>query len=195
MKIITPDEFVARPWKNGKGQTLELAINEGGSIESFDWRVSIAQVVENGLFSDFGGYDRWLFLIDGEGIELVHDDVTRHSLTRSLDVASFDGGSKTSAILHGGPITDFNLMTRQGMYRVLTTSSPEAGRVVPGSFGVCLIYSPRNSLQLRDTEHRVRKELPAGHLLVAEDDDGAGYRVDGEEMIVIELTRCGTEPV
>lgn len=191
MKIIAPDAFVARPWKNGKGQTLELAINEGGSVESFDWRVSIAQIVEDGLFSDFSGYDRWLFLIAGNGVELVHDDVTTHALKKSLDVAQFDGGSKTMATLVQGPITDFNLMTRRGLYRVRAETCREAGRVTLDDAALWLAFSPRQPLQLRDERQRVRVTLPPGHLLVSEDKACVGCSLEGEEMIVVGLWQAG----
>ena len=51
INIITPEQFNTIPWKNGKGQTTELAISENGSIDDFDWRLSIASVVEDGAFS------------------------------------------------------------------------------------------------------------------------------------------------
>lgn len=74
MQIISPNEFKRLPWKNGKGETIELAINEGGSLADFDWRISMARVTEDGAFSDFSGYQRHLLLLDGIGIELTHLD-------------------------------------------------------------------------------------------------------------------------
>jgi len=56
--IISPQQFKKTPWKNGKGETTELAISEGGTLENFDWRLSIASVTEDGAFSYFTGYCR-----------------------------------------------------------------------------------------------------------------------------------------
>jgi environmental stress-induced protein Ves len=74
VQIINPNEFKRLPWKNGKGETIELAINEGGSLADFDWRISMASVTEDGPFSDFSGYQRHLLLLKGIGIELTHLD-------------------------------------------------------------------------------------------------------------------------
>ena len=86
LEIIAPNNFCVIPWKNGKGETIELAINEGGTIDKFDWRLSIASVVENGFFSDFTGYYRHLALIKGNGVELEHNNQTIDSLTSILNL-------------------------------------------------------------------------------------------------------------
>jgi environmental stress-induced protein Ves len=76
VQIIHPHDFKRLPWKNGKGETIELAINEDGSLADFDWRISMASVTEDGPFSDFSGYQRHLLLLEGTGIELTHLDGT-----------------------------------------------------------------------------------------------------------------------
>jgi len=53
LTIISPQQFKQIPWKNGKGTTTELAISDGGTLDHFAWRLSIASVVEDGEFSDF----------------------------------------------------------------------------------------------------------------------------------------------
>ena len=73
-KIISPDQFKTIAWKNGQGETTELAISPGGTLADFDWRLSMASVVSDGAFSDFTGYDRQLILLNGHGIKLAHDD-------------------------------------------------------------------------------------------------------------------------
>ena len=60
------------PWKNGGGSTTEIAIAPAGASVSsgFDWRVSMADVVSDGPFSAFNGYDRQLALLSGGGMVL-----------------------------------------------------------------------------------------------------------------------------
>ena len=118
IKIISPQEFKTVPWKNGKGETIELAINEGGRLEKFDWRVSMASVVEDGPFSDFSGYERTLILVRGNGISFQHDGKRTDKLSNLLDATTFDGRLKTSGILHSGPINDFNVIADKKRYQV-----------------------------------------------------------------------------
>ena len=111
LTILSPETFKTIAWKNGLGLTTELAINNGGDIDYFDWRLSIASVVNDGDFSYFSGYQRQLVLIEGEGLILDHRNGELDELTNLLDVAHFDGGSKTCGRLVNGGIKDFNIMT------------------------------------------------------------------------------------
>jgi len=119
IKIIPPEQFRKIPWKNGKGETTELAISNGGTLENFDWRLSMARVVEDGEFSDFTGYLRNLVLISGNGIELRYDNSNNDRLEKLLAFATFDGGCKTIGILKSGSITDFNLICKAEKYKVI----------------------------------------------------------------------------
>ena len=60
------------PWKNGGGVTREIVCYPAGAdIQSFEWRMSIAEVARDGPFSDFSGIDRVITLLSGNGIRLV----------------------------------------------------------------------------------------------------------------------------
>lgn len=109
LTIKTPDQFKHVPWKNGKGVTQELAINEGANIDNFIWRISMASVVEDGPFSNFTGYTRHLLLLEGRGIDLEFGTSTT-SLNSPLAMAEFDGGIATHGKLHNGQIRDFNVI-------------------------------------------------------------------------------------
>ena len=61
------------PWRNGGGTTQEVACNPGGSSAAFDWRLSLADVGQDGAFSAFTGYQRILTVLEGRGIELTVD--------------------------------------------------------------------------------------------------------------------------
>jgi environmental stress-induced protein Ves len=111
INIIPAHNFKKLPWKNGKGETTELAINSGGTLESFQWRLSIASVSEDGIFSNFAGYTRNLVLIEGDSIYLTHDGDKTDKLAHILDFATFDGGNETIGTLQKGAIKDFNIIT------------------------------------------------------------------------------------
>ncbi|MDP1908248.1 MAG: HutD family protein, partial [Hyphomicrobium sp.] len=43
MRILRAKDYRRMPWKNGGGETTEIAISpEGAALDSFDWRVSMA---------------------------------------------------------------------------------------------------------------------------------------------------------
>ena len=64
MKIITQTEFVSSLWKNGAGTTLEIARKDGP--KGYFWRLSIAKVTYDSIFSTFPGMARILTVIEGE---------------------------------------------------------------------------------------------------------------------------------
>ena len=110
-KIYSPEDFITMPWRNGLGSTLELL--KHGLGDSFQWRLSMADVAEDGAFSDFSGYDRCLVLIDGKGLTLTDNKTQTWALKRQLDTAHFKGEDLIDAQLYDGPIRDFNLITRR----------------------------------------------------------------------------------
>jgi environmental stress-induced protein Ves len=105
------------PWKNGGGRTEEIATHpEGAALDSFDWRVSIAEVARDGPFSPFPGIDRTITLIEGAGMHLSdgHRDVV---LRTPFEPYAFDGGDSIDCALIAGPIRDFNAMMRRDRAR------------------------------------------------------------------------------
>ena len=119
-RLLRPADGRTMPWKNGLGVTLEVArFPEGDG--PFDWRVSLAQVTTDGPFSRFPGIDRILVPLDGDGIVL--EDPVRGTATTllPLEVARFGGDGETVGRLLGGPIRDFNVMTRRGRWTAEAT--------------------------------------------------------------------------
>lgn len=113
MKVCRTDGYKVMPWKNGGGSTTEIAIApEGASLDGFDWRLSMARIERDGPFSSFPGIDRTLTLLDGPRVELaVNGD--RHVLTPAVPSVRFAGEDSVAAAVPGGPINDFNVMTRR----------------------------------------------------------------------------------
>lgn len=199
IKIISPDQFKKIPWKNGKGETTELAISDGGTLADFDWRLSMASVVEDGEFSDFTGYSRNLALIAGGGIELQYGQAGVDMLEQILDFATFDGGCKTVGRLKSGPITDFNLIYKNNKYNVLFNTYTERQDVKLEPCSLCFIYclsevaglghemgQPQVAL-LTSQDNAISIPLNGGHLMQLIDLDHDKLKVNGKNMIVIHL--------
>jgi environmental stress-induced protein Ves len=117
VRIIRARDCQTTPWKNGGGSTTQIAAGPAGSsLESFDWRVSIAHVRSDGPFSDFPGIDRTLAVVKGSGLVLTIGTDAPVTISRGADPVSFPGDAPTSARLLAGEITDLNVMTRRGRF-------------------------------------------------------------------------------
>lgn len=118
---LSPERFDLRtiapqPWKNGAGLTRELA-SGGASAVDFDWRISLAEVARDAPFSAFPGIDRCIVLLRGAGMRLrSHDGAIDHALTTPLAPFRFPGDAALDATLVDGPSSDFNVMTRRGVF-------------------------------------------------------------------------------
>jgi environmental stress-induced protein Ves len=113
------------PWKNGQGSTREVAISpREAKLEDldFDWRLSIATVDADGPFSVFKGFDRWLIVWEGPGLELNETRVG------CLEPVAFSGETQTTARLIGAPVKDFGLIYNRDKYHAeMSTGNLTAG--------------------------------------------------------------------
>lgn len=115
MRVLRAADHRRMPWKNGGGETIEIAVHpHGAGLDDFDWRVSIARVASDGPFSAFEDVDRILVVLEGEGLELSVEGMGPHILTTRSDPIAFPADRPTAARLTAGPITDLNVMTRRG---------------------------------------------------------------------------------
>ncbi|MGG1944182.1 HutD family protein [Trinickia sp. NRRL B-1857] len=118
LRIVRARALAATPWKNGGGMTREVAAYPvGASLDTFVWRVSVADVAQPGPFSTFAGIDRTLVLLAGAGMRLCERAGPTHALTEPLAVARFDGEASLHAELVDGATRDFNLMVRRDRAR------------------------------------------------------------------------------
>ena len=72
------------PSLNGRGTTTELA-REDAPDGTMLWRLSAADVIEDGPFSTLPGIDRILLLTEGEGFDL---DFGTHGRVNSVEPLS-----------------------------------------------------------------------------------------------------------
>ncbi len=186
--VIPATAFKTVPWKNGLGHTTELAINNGGNLANFDWRLSIASVVNDGEFSNFSGYQRNLVLIEGSGLILDHGNGDIDKLTNLLDIAHFDGGNKTHGSLVNGAINDFNVITNQQSYNAQVDSYPGSKTLsfTPTVNTVAFVYSLTDETKIQSKQQSL--QLPVGHLVKVEKTQDE-IHITGKNLIIIQLTK------
>lgn len=98
------------PWANGRGSTKEIAAYPSG--DAWVWRLSLADVNEDGPFSQLPDTDRSLVVATGKGMRLsVEGSDTKEVGT--FESVSFAGDLPTSAELLDGSVRDLNLMVRR----------------------------------------------------------------------------------
>lgn len=125
MRLLRASLHRRMPWKNGGGETQEIAcVPEGAGLDAFVWRASMARVERSGPFSRFAGIDRTLAVLEGEGLELEVEGMGAVVLRPGSQPFRFPADKETDCRLLGGPVTDLNIMTRRGaadhaMHRVV----------------------------------------------------------------------------
>ncbi|MDV4178348.1 HutD family protein [Rhizobium brockwellii] len=180
MSILRAGDHKRMPWKNGKGETVEIAVfPPGASINDFDWRVSMATVAEDGPFSIFPGIDRTLAILDGNGMVLDVEGSTGVLLTTASDPLAFAADIPVAARLQDGAITDLNVMTRRdGLTHTLIRIDVDGSKTVPLPPSTCLFLCHRGTLSFRrDGETGA---LAAGDALLIEDAAATVLEIDGE---------------
>ncbi|MHB8148437.1 MAG: HutD/Ves family protein [Vulcanimicrobiaceae bacterium] len=109
MRRIALAAYRRVPWKNGYGNSLDIAMATGSEPA---WRISLASIERAGPFSDFTGYDRTIAIVKGSGCELRFDDGALVTL-EPLEPYSFRGERVVRASLLDGPVEALNAMTRR----------------------------------------------------------------------------------
>ncbi|WP_207100173.1 HutD family protein [Paracoccus shandongensis] len=191
MRLIPYSELTAAPWKNGGGETREIAaFPPGAGFDDFDWRLSIATIAGDGAFSAFPGIDRTLVLLSGNGVALQLDDGAEQVL-KPGDLLAFAGEQAVRSRLLDGIVRDLNFMGRRGRAtaRVDRVALQDRASLDLGPGGGAVV--------LRDG----RASLPDGTGLGQGDtilcDPGRGERVTltGRADLVVVRFGLGDQPV
>ncbi|MFM7201065.1 MAG: HutD family protein [Myxococcota bacterium] len=209
LRLISASEFLKMPWKNGKGVTRELGIYPprfGVGLSSFEWRISIAAVPEDGPFSRFEGYDRQILVLEGHGMTLRHPTIGEEHSLKPLEPYAFSGDIETVGRLHAGPVEDFNVMTRQGAWQS-RVEVLRAGTHTRESTKTCWVYiqagmavleepvlvasaPPHNPSGGKSAEQPMR--IPAGAALMLAEAEGITFRLrllEGSAAVLVWLER------
>jgi environmental stress-induced protein Ves len=130
MRILKAEEYRRMPWRNGRGETAEVAIGPAGAtLSDFDWRVSMAQIGADGPFSIFRKADRTLTVLRGDGLHLSIAGGAPVELTCESEPLAFPGDVAAGATLLGGTVTDLNVMTHRERLKHSVRRLRIAGRV------------------------------------------------------------------
>ncbi|KQT47416.1 hypothetical protein ASG43_09860 [Aureimonas sp. Leaf454] len=179
MHVLPAAAHRRMPWKNGGGETIEIAVHpHGAGLDVFEWRVSMATVASDGPFSRFPGVDRTLAILDGCGLVLDIEGLGRHRLTVADAPLAFPADAATSARLEDGAITDLNVMTRRGVrtHAVTRLEAATAQRVETVS-GWTLIVA-RGTLSISDG--REERTLQARDAILVEGPGALGVSIPAD---------------
>ena len=186
VKITSPDDFITMPWRNGLGSTIEVLKHQ--PEDSFHWRLSMADVTEDGAFSDFSGYDRCLILINGAGVTLTDNKKQKWTLARQLDAVHFKGEDLINARLHDGPIRDFNLMTRrQNCSAKVFTSQQHTTQTICLDADLFLLFNVHGRTNFK-LDNRPIETLDAQHLMQLRPSSKSNCVCSGDAWIGILIT-------
>jgi hypothetical protein len=193
MNILRSASYRRMAWKNGGGETTEIAIAPAGAtLDKFDWRVSMARVGTSGPFSIFPGIDRTLAVIEGDGIVLHPAGRGEIRLDTGSAPYAFPADLAVGATLIGGAIDDLNVMTRRGRYRhLLSRLHLGAPAVLPRHGETTIVLTHRIGATIRlDAETAA---LASGDGIVLTEKDGAQIGIDPDgagAFFVIDLWRA-----
>ena len=102
-----------QPWRNGGGQTRELLVWPPHSVgDTWELRVSVADIERSGPFSAFPGVERWFAVLEGTGVRLSLAQGER-TLGPDDEPLHFPGEDRPHCHLLGDPSRDLNLMLRR----------------------------------------------------------------------------------
>lgn len=167
------------PWKNGQGETLEIARSPAGqSLDDFDWRVSVAPVIADGEFSVFPGIERTIAVIEGAGMTL---DLAGRPVELTPGVPlTYDGGLAVHGRLVDGPVRDINVMVRRG--RCIGEMILATGNVAIAAAGATVIAYGLAGTWIAEAGGESRPLAPGDSVLTEETPltlalNGAGGRI------------------
>jgi environmental stress-induced protein Ves len=155
-----------------------------------DWRISIAEIESNGAFSTFPHCDRFIALLDGNGMTLEFDAAPAAVLEQRLRFVRFSGEWQTHGRLHDGPVRDFNVIVRRDRVRADALHRPLVGTMVfPGAARTTwFVYlaAGRATVQA-SAEPQV---FSAGESLLLEDDGTVHNCIldGGGDLLLVKLT-------
>lgn len=174
-------------WKNGQGETAEIAVepNDAG----FLWRLSIAHIARSGAFSAYPGIERWITVLDGNGMRLSVGNA-EPGIMRALDPpACFAGEAETRCELLDGAIHDINLMLdRRHVAGRMLVLTGHGERRLDG--GMVLLYAATKGVAV-SAGVADRVELAVGETAMLGAAGGVSVLEAGATAIVARIERLG----
>jgi uncharacterized protein len=116
MRHLRANRRIAMPWKDGGGFTHEVAIYPANtSWADFGWRISIASMPQDAIFSSLPGVARILAVLEGT-LRLTIDGEQQPALYPMALPAYFDGASAVEAVILSTAVLNLNLMVRRNIW-------------------------------------------------------------------------------
>lgn len=177
------------PWKNGGGETVEIAcFPEGAGLSDFGWRVSTARVAVAGPFSLFPGVDRTLSVLTGDGLMLDFADGAEVRLDQAAAPFAFPADVPVAGTPLGGAITDLNVMTRRGVFTRRVTRVDGPVHLAAGAGSATLAYVAAGMAHVAAAAGRDAAALATGDTaLVSGGAVGLRPGAEGCRLLIVEI--------
>jgi environmental stress-induced protein Ves len=188
LRLLPAHDYRRERWRNGLGWTREI-LRWPERAEDWDWRLSIAEIEQDGPFSVFPGVERELVLLRGPGVRLRFDDgETREALPPHGRVR-FAGERAVQGELIDGPTHDFNLMWRRDRIEADLWHRPLVGSMVlfvePGEQWAVHVLAGHAQCSSEDARERLHA---ADSLLLSANAQRRRFAIDGGgEVLLIRL--------
>jgi environmental stress-induced protein Ves len=174
-RLITADGQRRMPWRNGRGETREIvAWPLGATLDTFQWRVSVATIARSGPFSRFPGVMRTLVLLSGAGVRLTTGN-RRIDMTRCHATATLPGDEETACELTGSAVEMFNVMVRGATAARVVVSEGDPNLLPAARFRVC--YAAQGALGCEVGAARFELGTADALVLAGNDDTTAELRI------------------
>jgi environmental stress-induced protein Ves len=130
------------PWRNSAGRKADIATGP-------DWLVGFAWLDTDAPFSDYGGHDRTIMLIEGPGFTLDFGPSHAALVARRPYVPCvFDGGWTARCRVPDGPCTVLNAMTARATWTHSVTVAPPAVLAAPTPGGAAFLVVLKGSIAI-----------------------------------------------
>lgn len=179
------------PWRNGAGQTRELVA--WPTAQDWMWRISVADIAQNGPFSSYPGVARWFAVLSGAGVRLTMNGAAQIlELNAASAPVDFDGDWPVVCELVNGPTRDFNVMVRKDaagakLKRIhghfQTTITQEIFVGICSNESVVLISEPKSA-------NPALLALPPKSFTWQKLSAGSEVRIEGEDALYLEVELC-----
>lgn len=123
--IFRFNELMPRPWPNGRGVTRDV-VNRKSNDGSYEWIISIAELVEDAEFSHYEGCNRILTLVRENSIDLHIDDLSPLRCSPLVPV-HFPGDRPTRCTMTGSSSRAFNVVVNRARILGAVSSAFIAG--------------------------------------------------------------------
>ncbi|MCB1569211.1 MAG: HutD family protein [Xanthomonadales bacterium] len=188
LTLLHACDYRRERWRNQQGWTREIL--RVPDQDAFHWRISIAEISQDTLFSPYLGYRRAQVLLQGQGMHLGFIDGRRLQLDMPHGQAQFDGNDVAACHLPDGPVQVFNAIWDPQHVQLQLLRRPLVGTVVfPHIEGVqWFVHLLAGQARFQDP-HAL--ELNAGDSLVLRSAAGERIAMDGQgEALLLRIVEA-----